>query len=75
MCWGEGDWLMAQVTYTDSATLNCLFVSKLGSCWGISGRRVGEPGRKALWDLVFPQKPEYKERMEGNSAQDIVFSL
>jgi hypothetical protein len=50
-------------------------VSKLGSRWGISGRRVGEPGRKALWDLVFPQKPEYKERMEGNSAQEIVFSL
>lgn len=66
---------MAQVTHTDAAVLNFLFVSKLGSRWGISGRRVGEPGRKALWDPVFPQKSEYKERMEGNSAHEVVFSL
>lgn len=66
---------MAQVTHTDAAALNFLFVSKLGSHRGISGRRVGEPGRKTLWDLVFPQKPEHKERMEGNSAHEIVFSL
>lgn len=40
---------MAQVTHTDTAVLNFPFAAKLGSRWGISGRRVGEPGRKALW--------------------------
>lgn len=49
--------------HTGAVVLNFLFVSKLGSSWGISGRRVGESGRKAPWNLVFPRKLENKERM------------
>lgn len=44
---------VAQVT-TGAVALNCLFVSKLGSRWGISGRWVGEPGRKAPRTWCFP---------------------
>lgn len=57
---------MAQVTHTDTAVLNFPFAAKLGSRWGISGRRVGEPGRKStvgIW--CFPRSLNTKEGWRG----------
>lgn len=50
-------------------------ITEIGSCWGISGGRVEDPGRKLQWDC-FPRSPNTKKGWSGGGVTEgVVFSL